>query len=137
MDKSKFLFFFGSIFFVCLICSLGLRDSNGYIHSRHANVCQFLNFSRELSETQIHKSIIDVINEKADQNTYAQEYFLFFFSYILSKYINPFKSQKIMCSPFEKRSNIFIYHQKNISPSIGNCPPCQALQIINTSIIRS
>ena len=137
MDKLKFLFFFGSLFWVCLICTLGSMDSNGYIHSHHTNICKFLEFSRELSETQIHKSTIDVINEKADQNTYAQEYYLFFFYYILSKCINPFKSQKIMYSPFEKWSNIFIYYQKNISPSIGNCTPCQALQIINASIIRS
>ena len=137
MDKSKFLIFFGSIFFVCLICPLGSRDSNGYIHSHHTNVCEFLEISRELTETQKPKSIISVIKEKADQNPYTQEYYLFVFSYILSKYIKPFKNQKVIYSLFEKWSKILIDHQKNISPSIGNYSPCQALQIINTSIIRS
>lgn len=132
MDRSKFLFLFGSLLLVCLICYLSSIDSTGYIPCHRSDVCEFSKHSKELSQTQIA-----VINKRANQLPLARECPLFVSLHIFSKYINPYSHQKTICSPPEKGKNILIYHQENIFPSTGNYLPFQALQILNTSIIRS
>ena len=132
MDRSKFLFLFGNLLLVYLICPLSSIDSTAYIRCHRIDVCEFLNHSKELSESQIL-----VINKRANQFPLARECPLFVSLHIFNKYIKPYNHQKTICSPPEKGDNILIYHQKNIFPSPGNYHSFQSLQILNTSIIRS
>jgi len=132
MDRSKFLFLFGNLLLVCLICYLSSIDSTGYISCHRTDVCEFSKHSKELSQTQIA-----VINKRANQLPLARECPLFVSLHIFSKYINPYNHQKTMCSPSVKHSKILIDHKKNIFPLTGNYLPFQTLQILNTSIIRS
>lgn len=132
MNRSKILFLFESLLLVCLICFLSSIDSTGYIRCHRSDVCEFSKNLKELSQTQIA-----VINKRANHLPLAREYPLFVSLYIFSKHIKPYNHQKTMCSPPEKGDNILIYHQKNIFPSTGNYQSFQALQILNTSIIRS
>ena len=137
VDTSKHVFFLGSLLLVCLIFPLNSIDSPGYIHCHRTDVLEFFGISRELSETRKPRIIIEVINKRAKRVPPIRELLLFISSHILSKYINPYKHHKMICSPFEKGSKILIDQQENISPSTGNCLSFQALRIITTSIIRS
>ena len=132
MDKSKFLFLFGSLLLICLICLLSSIDSTGYIRCHYADAGEFSKYSKNLNQIPIA-----VINKRAKQLPLMRECPLFVSLHIFSKYIKPCKHQKTMCSSPEKKNNILTYRQENIFPTTGNYQPFQTLQILNTSIIRS
>ncbi len=162
MNQSKFLLFFGSLLLVCLICTLSLMDANAYVYEHYIDVCEFLELSGELSETQKTKIIIEVISNLACQTPTGTNDLLryFYFSpwikdlltnvastqkipllvsfYIFSKHIKQYNPLKTLYSPFDDEgSKILIDHQENISYSTKNCLPLQTHRIINTSILRS
>ena len=159
MKKQKFLFIVVSLVLVCLICTLSPIEASEYVHCHHIDVCEFLELSGELSETQKTRIIIELISKIAYQFPTGRNKSSFCFSpwieglftnvasvpkfplsvsfYIFSKHVksNPIKT---LYSPFdEKGSKILIDNKENISHLAGSCLPFQALQIINISIIRS
>ena len=148
MDKSKFLFFVGSLILVCLACAISLTDTTNNIHYYRPDICEFSDRSGKSGNNKKSKIIITAIDKSANNGDAHpipshQEYHLFIFFNMFNKYIDLDKYQKILHPPGEIYLSFMHWNKpvvegrENIFPLIGNCSSSHALQIITTSIIRS
>ncbi|MEW5801250.1 MAG: hypothetical protein AB1847_04000 [bacterium] len=152
-EKLKFFpFLFGTvgIALICLICLLSLLDAPEYVHCNHRHVCEFLELSGNLnafqeagySRTVVQKMIIcpylflwseGILYRVTTFLNRALSVALF----LISRYIGPFRHQRIFLLPHEEGEKISIDQEHVFCPSMRNCLPSQALQIIATTIITS